>query len=158
VKVPSSSPAATTFPLPIYHTTTTMSREALRPWNLNVNYLPPPHILSSHPSSPKNVKNKVPSVAWWIITLVQSVPPPNHHRHLQWYSTNLTLKQISLHPLQKRFLQCSTFMIIIAPEMKCTLSQLVWSQLITQPCGIRKPSKIQLKIWQIFLCFEHLTL
>ena len=58
VRVPSSSPAATTFPLPIYHTTTTMSREALRPWNLNVNYLPPPLILSSPPSSPKNVKKQ----------------------------------------------------------------------------------------------------
>jgi len=58
VRVPSSSPAATTFPLSIYHTTTTMSREALRPQNLNVNYLPPPHILSSPPSSPKNVKKQ----------------------------------------------------------------------------------------------------
>ena len=56
MKVPSSSPAATTFPLPINHTTTTMSREALRPQNLNVNYLLPPLILSSPPSSPKNVK------------------------------------------------------------------------------------------------------
>jgi len=35
-----------------------MSREALRPWNLNVNYLPPPLILSSPPSSPKNVKKQ----------------------------------------------------------------------------------------------------
>jgi len=58
VRVPSSSPAATTFPLPIYHTTTTTSREALRPRNLNVNYLPPPLILSSPPSSPKNVKKQ----------------------------------------------------------------------------------------------------
>jgi len=31
MRVPSSSPVATTFPLPIYHTTTTMSREAIRP-------------------------------------------------------------------------------------------------------------------------------
>ena len=58
VRVPSFSPVATTFPLPIYHTTTTMSREALRPWNLNVNYLPPPLILSFQPSSPKNVNNQ----------------------------------------------------------------------------------------------------
>jgi len=58
VRVLSSSPAAATFPLPIYHTTTTMSREALRPRNLNVNYLPPPLILSSPPSSPKNVKKQ----------------------------------------------------------------------------------------------------
>jgi hypothetical protein len=58
VRVPSFSPAATTIPLPIYHTTTTMSREALRPWNLNVNYLPPPLILSSPPSSPKNIKKQ----------------------------------------------------------------------------------------------------
>ena len=58
VRVPSFSPVATTFPLPIYHTTTTMSREALRPRNLNVNYLPPPLILSSPPSSPKNVKKQ----------------------------------------------------------------------------------------------------
>jgi len=58
VRVPSSSPVATTFPLHIYHTTTTLSREALRPWNLNVNYLPPPLILSSPPSSPKNVKKQ----------------------------------------------------------------------------------------------------
>jgi len=49
---------ATAFPLPIYHTTTTMSREALRPRNLNVIYLPPPLILSSLPSSPKNVKKQ----------------------------------------------------------------------------------------------------
>jgi len=35
-----------------------MSREALRPLNLNVNYLPPPLILSSAPSSPKNVKKQ----------------------------------------------------------------------------------------------------
>jgi len=53
-----SSPVATTFPLPIYHTTTTISREALRPRNLNINYLPPPLILSSPPSSPKNVKKQ----------------------------------------------------------------------------------------------------
>ena len=58
MRVPSSSPAATTFPLPIDHTTTTMNREALRPRNLNVNYLPPPLILSSPPSSPKNVKKQ----------------------------------------------------------------------------------------------------
>jgi hypothetical protein len=58
VRVSFSSPAATTFPLPIYHTTTTMSREALRLRNLNVNYLPPPLILSSPPSSPKNVKKQ----------------------------------------------------------------------------------------------------
>jgi len=58
VRVPSSSPVATTFPLPIYHTTATMSREALRPRNLNVNYLPPPLILSSPPSSSKKVKKQ----------------------------------------------------------------------------------------------------
>jgi len=58
VRVPSFSPATTTFPLPIYHTTTTMSREGLRPRNLNVNYLPPPLILSSPPSSPKNLKKQ----------------------------------------------------------------------------------------------------
>ena len=58
MRVPSSSPVATTFPLPIYHTTTTMSGEALRPRNLNVNYLPPPLLLSSPPSSPKNVKKQ----------------------------------------------------------------------------------------------------
>jgi len=58
VRVPSFSPVATTFPLPIYHTTRTMSREALRPRNINVNYLPPPLILSSPPSSPKNVKKQ----------------------------------------------------------------------------------------------------
>jgi len=58
VRVPSSSPVATTFPLPIYHTTTTISREALKPRNLNVNYLPPPLMLSSPPSSPKNVKKQ----------------------------------------------------------------------------------------------------
>jgi len=58
VRVPSSSPVATTFPLPIYHTTTTMSREALRSRNRNVNYLPPPLILSSPPSSPKNAKKQ----------------------------------------------------------------------------------------------------
>jgi hypothetical protein len=45
VRVLSSSLAATTFPLPIYHATTTMNREALRPRNLNVNYLPPPLLL-----------------------------------------------------------------------------------------------------------------
>jgi len=56
----------------MYHTTTTMSREALRPRILNVNYLPPPLILSSPPSSPKNVKNKVPSATSWTITLAQS--------------------------------------------------------------------------------------
>jgi len=58
VRVPSSSPVATTFPLPIYHTTTTMSREALRPRNLNVNYRLPPLILSSPPSAPKHVKKQ----------------------------------------------------------------------------------------------------
>jgi len=58
VRVPSFSQAATTFLLPIYHTTTTVSREALRPRNLNVNYLPPPLILSSPPSSPKNFKKQ----------------------------------------------------------------------------------------------------
>jgi len=58
VRVPSFSPAATTFPLAIYHTTTTMSREALRPRNLNVYYLPPPLLLPSPPSSPKNVKKQ----------------------------------------------------------------------------------------------------
>jgi len=95
VRVPSFSPAATTFPLPIYHTTTTMSGEALRPWNLNVNYLPPPLIISSPPSSPKNVKNKVASVASWAITLVQSAPLPNHHHHLQWYSINLDVSSLT---------------------------------------------------------------
>ena len=35
-----------------------MSREALRPRNLNVNYLPPPLILSYPPSSPKIVKKQ----------------------------------------------------------------------------------------------------
>jgi len=58
VRVPSSSPVATAFPLQIYHTTTTMSREVLRPRNLNVNHLPPPLILSSPPSSSKNVKKQ----------------------------------------------------------------------------------------------------
>jgi hypothetical protein len=53
VRVSSFRPAAITLPLSIYHTTTTMSREALNPSNLNVNYLPPLHILSSPPSSPK---------------------------------------------------------------------------------------------------------
>jgi hypothetical protein len=36
--------------------TTTMRREALRPWNHNVKYLPPPLILASPPSSSKYVK------------------------------------------------------------------------------------------------------
>jgi hypothetical protein len=35
-----------------------MSRESLRPQNLNVNYLPPPLILSSPPFSLKNVKKQ----------------------------------------------------------------------------------------------------
>jgi hypothetical protein len=56
VRVPSFSPVASTFPLPIYHTTTTICREALRLQNLDVNYLPPPLILSSPPFSTKNVK------------------------------------------------------------------------------------------------------
>jgi hypothetical protein len=38
VRVRSSSPVATTFPLPICHTTTIMTTEALRPRNLNVNH------------------------------------------------------------------------------------------------------------------------
>jgi hypothetical protein len=41
-----------------------MSREALRPRNLNVNYLPPPLILSSPPSSPKIAKKK--SAKHWV--------------------------------------------------------------------------------------------
>jgi hypothetical protein len=58
VRVPSSSPAATTFPLPIHHTTTTISREALRHPNLIINYLAPPRILSSRPSSSKHVNKQ----------------------------------------------------------------------------------------------------
>jgi hypothetical protein len=58
VRVSSFSPVATTFPLPIYHTTTIISREALRSRNLNVNYLPPSLLLSSPPSLPKNDKKQ----------------------------------------------------------------------------------------------------
>jgi len=54
----SSSQVAITFPLPIYHTTTMMNRKALRPWNLNVNYLPPTIILSSLQSLPKDIKKQ----------------------------------------------------------------------------------------------------
>jgi len=87
VRVPSSSPVATTFPLPIYHTTSTMSREALRPRNLNVSYLPPPLILSSPPSSLKNEKK--PSTKRHIIgdhadpkcTTSQLPPPPTVVQH-----------------------------------------------------------------------------
>ena len=59
MRVPSFCPVATTFPHAIYHTTTTMTREALRPRNLNVNYQPPPLILSSPPASIKNVKKQI---------------------------------------------------------------------------------------------------
>jgi hypothetical protein len=58
VRVPFSSPVVTTFPLPIYHTTTTISRDALRLWNLTVNYLPSPLELSSLPSCTKNVEKQ----------------------------------------------------------------------------------------------------
>jgi len=87
VRAPSSSPAATTFPLPIYHTTTTMNREALRPRKLNVNYLPPPLILSSPPSSPKNVKKQrakrciMDDHSGPIHTSSQPPPPPTVVQH-----------------------------------------------------------------------------
>jgi len=138
MRVPFSSPAATTFPLPIYHTTTTMSREALRSRILNVNYLPPPLILSSPPSSPKNVKNKVPSATSWTITLAQSTLPPDHLRHLQWCSTDLSLYLMCLHLLLKLHQQFSTLTIIIAPQMKHILSQPGQSRPITRPSGVRK--------------------
>jgi hypothetical protein len=87
VRVPSSSPAATTFPLSNYHTTTAMSRVALRSQNRNVNYLPPPLILSSPPSSPKTI-NK-PSAQHRImdnhsgltLTTSQLPPPPTAVQH-----------------------------------------------------------------------------
>jgi len=84
VRVPSSSPAAIIFPLPSYHTTPTMSREALRPQNLNVNYLPPPLILSSPSSSPKNVKKQsakrriMDNYSGPKCTSSQPPPPPPH--------------------------------------------------------------------------------
>ena len=93
-----------------------------------------------------------------MITLVQHPPPPNHHHHLQWYSTVLPLYLMCLHPLLKFHLQCSTLTIIIAPQMKNILSQPCQSQLITGQCGLRKLSKNQFKISQIFLSFPHLTL
>jgi len=138
VRLPSFSPVATTFPLPIYHTRTTMSREALRPRNLNVHYLPPPLILSSPPSSPKNVKKQSATVASCTITLFQSTPPPNHHHHLQWYSIDLSLYLMCLHSLLKLHLQCSTLTIIMAPQMRHILCQPGRSQLVTRPSGARK--------------------
>jgi len=56
VRVLSSIRVATIFPLTSYHTSTTLSREALRPQNLNVHYLPLPCILTSPPSSPNHLK------------------------------------------------------------------------------------------------------
>jgi len=56
VRVPSFSSGATTFPLPAYHTSRTIRRAALRPWNLGVNYLPPPAIHLSPPSVPNTVR------------------------------------------------------------------------------------------------------
>jgi len=87
VRVPSSSPVATTFPLPIYHTPTTMSREALSPWNLNPNYLLPPLILSSPPPSPKSGNKQ--SIKWCIMdnhpgakcTSSRPPPPPTVIQH-----------------------------------------------------------------------------
>ena len=151
VSVPSFSPAATTFPLPIYHTTTTMSREALRPRNLNVNYLPPPPILSSPPSSPKNVKKQSAKHRIMDNHSGPKCTSSNHLHHLQWSSTNLALYLMCLHPLLKLHLQCSTLMIIIAPQTK----HMGQSQLVTRPSSIRKHSKIQFRVGQIFLSFPH---
>ena len=161
MRVPSSSAAATTYPLSIYHTTATMSREALKPWNDDVNYLSSPCILSSPPSLPKNVKNNIPRIASWMSILVPSAPPPNHHHHhhhLQWYSTNLVLYLICLCQHLQLHLQCSNLTIIMAPQINLMLSLPGQSQLVTQPSGIRKHSKNQLNIWQIFLTSPHWTL
>ena len=82
VRVPPFSPVGTTFPLPIYHTTTTIGRDALRPLNLNVNYLPPPLILSSPPCRPNNVKEQFAKLrimdnhSGQKCTSIQLPPPP----------------------------------------------------------------------------------
>jgi len=119
-----------------------------------------PHHLYSHLHHPhqKMSKNKVPSIASWTITRVQSAPPLNHHHNLQWYSIDLSLYLMCLHSLLKLHLQCSTLMIIIAPQMRHILSQLGRSQLVTRPSGARKHTKTRFKICQIFLCFPHSTL
>jgi len=119
-----------------------------------------PHHLYSHLHHPhqKISKNKVPSVASWTITLVQSVPPPNHNHHLQWYSIDLSLCLMCLHSLLKLHLQCSTLTIIRSHQMRHILSQPGRSQLVTWPSGTRKHSKNQFKICQIFLSFPYSTL
>jgi len=87
VRVPSTCPAATMCPHQIDHTTTTMSREALKPQKLNVNYLPPPLILSSPPSSPNNVRKKCAkhcNMANHLgpkLTSSQTPPPPTVVQH-----------------------------------------------------------------------------
>jgi len=119
-----------------------------------------PHRLYSHLYHPhqKMSKNKVPSIASWTITLVQSAPPPNSHHHLQWYSIDLSLYLMCLHSLLKLHLQWSTLTIIIAPQMRHILSQPGRSPLVTRPSGARKHSKNRFKICQIFLSFPHSTL
>jgi len=119
-----------------------------------------PHHLYSHLHHPhqKMSKNKVPSVTSWTITLDQSAPPTNHHHHLQWYSIDLSLYLMCLHSLLKLHLQCSTLMIIIAPQMRHIFSQPGRSQLVTRRNGARKHSKNSFKICQIFLSFPHSTL
>jgi len=107
-----------------------------------------PHHLYSHLHHPqqKMLKNKVPSIASWTITLVQSKPPPNHHYHLQWSSIDLSLYLMCLHPLLKLHPQCSILAIIIAPQMRHLLSQPSRSPLITRPSGARKHSTNQFNI------------
>jgi hypothetical protein len=64
-----------------------MSREALRPQNLNVNYLPPPLILSSLPSSPNNVKKQsgkhriMVNHSGSMCTSTRAPPPPTVVQH-----------------------------------------------------------------------------
>jgi hypothetical protein len=80
VRVPPSSSVATSFPHPIHHTSSTMSRDHLRPYNLNVKYLSAPLPPSPSPSLPEMQITKVPSLIswkmWWEIYFSPPPPPP----------------------------------------------------------------------------------
>jgi len=121
-----------------------------------------PHHLYSclHHPHQTMLKNKVPSIASWATTVVQCALPGNHHYHLQWYSTNLPLCQIWLHPLLKLHVPMLTLVNnysfsveayieetrLISPKYPAKLHKEIptqWIHIMTHYCKISKINSLQ---------------